>query len=70
MVISMKSKDFFMGSPINKPGIVIQMILIGRPMFWNGRFYSNSFMRGQRIQTIVQHAKEGAFCFAHERAPK
>lgn len=66
----MTRNDFRQGSPINNPGIVIQMILIGRPLFWNGRFYSNSFMRGQRIQTIVQHAKEDAFCFAHERTPK
>ena len=63
----MTRDEFYQGSPIDNPMIVIRMILLGRPMFWNGRFYSNAFMRGQRIQTIVQHAKNGTFCYAHER---
>ncbi|WP_313026899.1 hypothetical protein [Brucella sp.] len=66
----MKSSDFYQGSAIEDPMIVMRMIAMGRNIFWKGRVYSNAFMRGQRIQTIISHTEKGAFSFAHERNPK
>lgn len=65
-----RAADFYQGSQISDAMTVIRMIALGRNLFWNGRFYSNSFMRGQRIQTIISHTEKGAFSFAHERNPK